>query len=132
MLFGRERSGLENDEAALADCLVIAPVNPAASPPLNWPRRCCWWARVAQAGRRAIRWARHNYDGPAREGLYLNKSFPATRADLLAFAFFQHLETELDRGFFQTDDKRSSMIRNIRNMFERAHSPTRKSGRSGA
>jgi tRNA/rRNA methyltransferase len=36
-------------------------------------------------------------------------------------AFFQHLESELEEGgFFKTDDKRSSMVRNIRNMFERA------------
>jgi tRNA/rRNA methyltransferase len=35
-------------------------------------------------------------------------------------SFFQHLETELEEGgFFKTDDKRASMIRNIRNMFER-------------
>jgi tRNA/rRNA methyltransferase len=49
----------------------------------------------------------------------MNKAQPAPRAEL--FAFFQHLETELDiGGFFKTDDKRSSMVRNIRNMFERA------------
>ena len=29
IMFGRERSGLENDEVALADTLIMAPVNPA-------------------------------------------------------------------------------------------------------
>src|SRR5580704_14264430 len=29
ILFGRERNGLENDEVALADCIVTLPVNPA-------------------------------------------------------------------------------------------------------
>ena len=28
VLFGRERNGLENDEVALADCIVTLPVNP--------------------------------------------------------------------------------------------------------
>src|SRR6201998_2782920 len=29
LVFGRERNGLENDEVALADCIVTLPVNPA-------------------------------------------------------------------------------------------------------
>jgi tRNA/rRNA methyltransferase len=119
VMFGRERSGLENDEAALADCLVIAPVNPAFAS-LNLAQAVLlvayeWRKRVAgdSLGRATV------FDGPAREGLHLNKSQPASRAELLAF--FQHLEKELEAGsFFKTDDKRSSMIRNIRNMFERA------------
>jgi tRNA/rRNA methyltransferase len=119
VLFGRERSGLENDEAALADCLVIAPVNPAVAS-LNLAQAVLLigyeWRKLT-AGESLGRAT--TYDGPAREGLYLNKSKPASRAELLAF--FQHIETELDKGgFFKTDDKRSSVIRNIRNMFERA------------
>jgi tRNA/rRNA methyltransferase len=119
VLFGRERSGLENDEAALADCLVIAPVNPAFAS-LNLAQAVLlvsyeWRKLVAgdSLGRATA------FDGPAREGLHLNKSVPASRSEL--FAFFQHLEAELEAGgFFKTDDKRSSVIRNIRNMFERA------------
>jgi tRNA/rRNA methyltransferase len=119
VLFGRERSGLENDEAALADALVIAPVNPAFAS-LNLAQAVLLigyeW-RKATAGESLGRAT--TYDGPAREGLYLNKAQPAARAEL--FALFQHLETELEAGgFFKTDDKRSSMVRNIRNMFERA------------
>jgi tRNA/rRNA methyltransferase len=119
VLFGRERSGLENDEAALADVLVIAPVNPGFAS-LNLAQAVLLigyeWRKLT-AGESLGRATA--YEGPAREGLYLNKSFPVARAEL--FAFFQHLETELDKGgFFKTDDKRSSVIRNIRNMFERA------------
>lgn len=119
VLFGRERSGLENDEVALADSLVIAPVNPVVAS-LNLAQAVLligyeWRKRVAgdSLGRATV------FDGPAREGLYVNKSVPAKRAELLAF--FQHLESELEAGaFFKTDDKRASVIRNIRNMFERA------------
>ena len=119
VLFGRERSGLENDEIALADLLVIAPVNPAFAS-LNLAQAVLligyeWRKRVAGEllGRATA------FDGPAREGLHINKSFPASRGELLAF--FQHLESELEEGsFFKTDDKRASMVRNIRNMFERA------------
>jgi tRNA/rRNA methyltransferase len=119
ILFGRERSGLENDEVALADCLVIAPVNPAFAS-LNLAQAVLLvayeWRKETAAdslGRATV------YDGPAREGLYFNKSAPAEKAELLGF--FQHLESELEAGsFFKTDDKRASVIRNIRNMFERA------------
>ena len=119
LMFGRERSGLENDEAALADSLVIAPVNPAFAS-LNLAQAVLLvgyeWRKLTAGdslGRATT------FDGPAREGLYLNKSSPATRQELMGF--FQHLERELDAGsFFKTDDKRSSMVRNIRNMFERA------------
>jgi tRNA/rRNA methyltransferase len=119
VLFGRERSGLENDEVALADAIVIAPVNPAF-PSLNLAQAVFligyeWRKQTAGASLgRATR-----FDGPAVEGLYLNKALPARRDELLAF--FQHLEAELEAGgFFKTDDKRASMIRNIRNLFERA------------
>jgi tRNA/rRNA methyltransferase len=119
VLFGRERSGLENDEIALADCLVIAPVNPAFAS-LNLAQAVLLigyeWRKATAGGSLGRATA---FDGPAREGLHINKSFPATRAELLAF--FQHLEAELEEGgFFKTDDKRSSVVRNIRNMFERA------------
>lgn len=119
VLFGRERSGLENDEVALADALVIAPVNPAFAS-LNLAQAVLligyeWRKRVAGSslGRATA------FDGPAREGLYINRSLPARRDELLGF--FQHLESELEEGgFFKTDDKRASMVRNIRNLFERA------------
>ena len=36
--------------------------------------------------------------------------------------FFEHLEEELDRnGFMRNAEKRPSMVRNLRNLFQRAH-----------
>jgi tRNA/rRNA methyltransferase len=44
---------------------------------------------------------------------------PGSKANLLQF--FAHLEEELDRnGFLRNTDKRPSMVRNLRNIFQRA------------
>jgi tRNA/rRNA methyltransferase len=119
ILFGRERWGLENDEVSLADTIVIAPVDPAFAS-LNLAQAVLLlgyeWRKAtggASLGRATP------CDGPAREGLALNRCSPATRDELLHF--FAHLETELTEGsFFKTDAKRSTMLRNIRNIFLRA------------
>jgi tRNA/rRNA methyltransferase len=119
VLFGRERWGLENDEIILADSIIIAPVDPAYAS-LNLAQAVLLvgyeWRKLtmgAQLGRAT------EFDGPAREGLWLNKCKVATRDELLHF--FAHIETELNEGgFFKTDAKRATMIRNIRNMFVRA------------
>ena len=118
-LFGRERSGLENDEIALADSIVMAPVNPAFAS-LNLAQAVLLigyeWRKLTAA---ATLGRITQFDGPGEEGLYLNKCMPATRSELLGF--FAHIEAELtEAGFFKTDEKRASMIRNIRNMFLRA------------
>jgi tRNA/rRNA methyltransferase len=119
VLFGPERAGLENDEIALANTVIMAPVNPAFAS-LNLAQAVLllayeWRKRMdgASLGRAT------QFDGPALEGLHLNKSKPATHEQLLEF--FGHIEGELSRAaFFKTDDKRASMVRNIRNMFLRA------------
>lgn len=119
ILFGRERWGLENDEVSLADTIVIAPVDPAFAS-LNLAQAVLLlgyeWRKAtggASLGRATP------CDGPAREGLALNRCNPATRDELLHL--FAHLETELtEGGFFKTDAKRSTMLRNIRNIFLRA------------
>jgi tRNA/rRNA methyltransferase len=119
IMFGRERSGLENDEIALADTLIMAPVNPVFAS-LNLAQAVLIvgyeWRKLT-AGSSLGRGTQ--FDGPASEGLYLNKCNLATRGELLKF--FVHIEAELsEAGFFKTDEKRSSVVRNIRNMFERA------------
>ena len=44
---------------------------------------------------------------------------PATKEEL--YGFFDHLEKELDEaGFFKTDKKKPTMLRNIRNLYGRA------------
>src|SRR5262249_40639813 len=55
---------------------------------------------------------------PASE-LVTNETRPAAKAELLNF--FAHLEKELDDcGFLRNAEKRPSMVRNIRNLFQRA------------
>lgn len=119
ILFGRERSGLENDEVALADVLIMVPVNPVFAS-LNLAQAVLIagyeWRKLT-AGSLLGRGTQ--FEAQAIEGLYLNKTLPATKGELQDF--FAHIEGELSRaGFFKTDEKRASMIRNIRNMFERA------------
>ncbi len=119
ILFGRERAGLENDEVSLADVLIIAPVDPAFAS-LNLAQAVLLigyeWRKCTSG---ALLGRGTQYEAQAVEGLSLNKAIPATKEQLMGF--FSHIEKELSlTGFFKTDEKRSSMVRNIRNMFERA------------
>jgi tRNA/rRNA methyltransferase len=58
------------------------------------------------------------FDGPAQEGLWMNRTRPATRGEMIGF--FEHLERELDAsGFLRPPEKRPQMVRNLRNMFQR-------------
>lgn len=119
ILFGPERSGLDNDTVALADAIVIAPVN-AAFASLSLPQAVLIvayeWLKAQSAAPALGRVT--TFDGPAEEGLDLGDTRKATRAELLAL--FAHLEAELDRaGFLHPPEKRGSMVRNIRNMFHR-------------
>jgi tRNA/rRNA methyltransferase len=53
------------------------------------------------------------------EQLVTGHSKPASKDKLLRF--FEHLEEELDRnGFMRNAEKRPSMVRNLRNLFQRA------------
>ena len=119
ILFGRERAGLTNDEISLAHALVIAPVNPLVAS-LNLAQAVLLvgyeWRKL-MAGDSLGRATR--FDGPAREGLDPERCKPATAVELLHL--FAHIEAELTTAsFFKTDDKRPTMIRNIRNMFLKA------------
>ena len=108
LLFGPERTGLVNDDIPLADTILQVPLNPAYSS-LNLAQA------VLIVG---YEWYQAGVDAPARE-LVTNETRPATKAELLNF--FAHLEKELDDcGFLRHADKRPVMIRNIRNMFQRA------------
>ena len=107
VIFGPERSGLHNEDVALADALLEVPLNPAYAS-LN----------LAQAVLIvAYEWYQAGEETPeVRFGV--NHS-AATKEDLLGF--FEHLEKELDAGGFLTPpEKRPRMVRNIRNMFQRA------------
>ncbi|WP_299437229.1 RNA methyltransferase [uncultured Rhodospira sp.] len=108
VLFGPERTGLENDDVALADAVVEVPLNPVHCS-LNLAQA------VLLVG---YEWFQAVSDRPPVE-LITNGAEKADRAMLMAF--FRHLESELDAcGFLRNADKRPSMIRNLRGLFERA------------
>jgi len=119
VMFGPERSGLDNDAISLADAIVTAPVNPSFAS-LSLPQTVLLvgyeW-RQARTPEPSLGRAT-KCDGPAAEGLNLAGTRLATRAELLAL--FEHLESELDRcGFLHPPEKRPTMVRAIRNMFHR-------------
>jgi len=107
VLFGRERNGLENDEVALADCIVTLPVNPAFAS-LNLAQAVVIvayeWFMLASG-------AKLPFAMP-------QKSKTAPKQQLLAF--FAALERELEQvEFFRPPDKRETMQINLRNIFSR-------------
>jgi tRNA/rRNA methyltransferase len=107
IVFGPERTGLVNDDIALAETVLTVPLNPAYSS-LNLAQA------VLIVG---YEWftAREN---PAPEAMHTGHSRPATREEL--FRFFDHFEAELlDSGFVRDPKKRPSLFRNLRNLFQR-------------
>ncbi|MCZ6446774.1 MAG: RNA methyltransferase [Alphaproteobacteria bacterium] len=110
ILFGAERSGLDNDDLTLADAIIEVPANPKFSS-LNLAQAvliCAYEWRMAAMG----------VDGAApRRGR--PRAEPASKGDMAGF--YAHLEAELDRaGFLYPSEKRPRMVRNIRNLFARA------------
>ncbi len=108
VLFGPERTGLENDDVALADTVITVPLN---------PEHCS--LNLAQ-GVLIIGYEWFQAGDPAEpKAMTKGAAPPATKDELVGL--FAHLERELDEcGFFRVTEKRPSMVRNIRNMFERA------------
>jgi tRNA/rRNA methyltransferase len=112
VLFGPERSGLDNDTIALADAIMTAPVAPEFAS-LSLPQAVLIFGYEWFKGR-GLTTALGRAAAPAK----LARTRPAHRAELLAL--FAHLEGELDRtGFLYPEEKRPSMVRSIRNMFHR-------------
>ena len=109
VLFGPERTGLVNDDVALADTVLTVPLNPAFSS-LNHAQAVLivgyeWFTAAAQHPGDVLR---------------TGHSRPANKAELLRF--FDHFEEELENsGFIRHPDKRPSMVRNLRNLFQRAN-----------
>jgi tRNA/rRNA methyltransferase len=118
VMFGPERSGLDNDALALADGIITAPVAPEFAS-LSLPQAVLLFSYEWLKCQRPEALGRiTTYDGPATEGTPSPATRPATRAEL--FGLFGHLEGELDRaGFLRPVEKRPSMVRSIRNMFHR-------------
>jgi tRNA/rRNA methyltransferase len=108
ILFGPERTGLMNDDIPLADAVVTIPVNPAFSS-LNLAQGVlligyCWWRmRVEAEGRR----------------LEIGGNRPATKKEMENL--FLRLEEALEEGgFYATEQQRPTMVRNMRNLLQRA------------
>ncbi|MBS0272234.1 MAG: RNA methyltransferase [Proteobacteria bacterium] len=109
VLFGGERCGLRNEDISLCEAIIQIPTIPNFSS-LNIAHAVVlvayeWFAQMSSSPFQLFRTGR---------------TCLATREDLSKF--FSHLEEELDRsGFLRHEKKRATMVRNIRNIFQRAH-----------
>jgi len=107
LLFGPERSGLVNDDIALADAALTVPLNPAFSS-LNLAQAVllvghAWFMAADETEPRRL-----------ESGI----GQPASKEELVNF--FTRLETALDEtGFLFPPEKRPTMVRNLRNLFHR-------------
>ena len=108
ILFGREKSGLSNEQVALADEIVTFPVNPAFAS-LN----------IAQAVLlMSYEWMKQSMESEDETLFTPIEQTPATKEQL--FGFFGHIEDALDaRGFFRPADKKPKMIDNLRAVWSR-------------
>ena len=107
VMFGPERTGLDNDEISLATAIVSFPVNPAYAS-LNLAQAVLLvgyeWLRGTQGDTPPI--SRTDYS-------------PAAPREMI-LSFFEYLEGELEaRDFFKPVGKAPIMRRNLRNMFHR-------------
>ena len=108
VLIGPERTGLVNDDVALADTVLTVPLNPAFSS-LNLAQA------VLIIG---YEWFVSGVEAPG-EILRRGGSRAATKEELLNF--FDHLEEELENsGFLRNRESRPHIVRNLRSLFQRA------------
>ncbi len=109
ILFGRERSGLTNEEVSLADAILTFPVDPGFSS-LN----------IAQAVLLvAYEWRLSGLAAEAKGLPFAAALEPAPRAELIGM--FEHLERALDDvGFFRPPERKPHLSLAIRAMFQRA------------
>jgi len=107
VLFGRERTGLENDDILRAGAIVSVPVNPAF-PSLNLAQCVLLMA---------YEWQRTIGDH-APGTLATGRTRLAAQADVARMV--AHLVAALDRvGFFHPPEKRPVMVANLENLFRR-------------
>lgn len=109
LVFGPERTGLENEDLALCHALITIPVNPDF-PSINLAQA------VLLLG---YEYRRHYHETPP-DHLPLGDSEPASQKDMEDF--MRRLEAELEAGHFYRDaNLKPTMQRNIRNLFMRGH-----------
>ncbi len=108
ILFGRERSGLTNEDVVLADTVLTVPLNPAFQS-LN----------LAQAVA-VMAYECFTAPPPGAQPVPETGERPATKEELIGM--LDQLENSLDEaGYFApVPEKKPSMVRNLRNIFQRA------------
>ncbi|MDR1694385.1 MAG: RNA methyltransferase [Lactobacillaceae bacterium] len=108
ILFGPERTGLENDDVAIADAVIEIPLN---------PKHCS--LNLSQAVLLVgYEWHKLQANAPKSQ-LVTNKTNVADKETVANM--FNFLEKELDEcGNFRVDEKRPRMVRNLRNIFLRS------------
>jgi len=108
ILYGRERTGLDNDDVVRANAIVTVPVNPAFAS-LN----------LAQCVLLMSYEWRRQHDRTPPEVEATGRSQPALSDDV--DRMLGHLEAELEAAhFFFPEHKKPSMVANLRNLFHRA------------
>ena len=109
LLFGCERCGLTNDDVALCEGIITIPTNPEFSS-LNLSHAV---SVVIYAFRIAL-------ENQSLQHFRCGKTKLATQENLLTF--YAYLEEALQKsGFLRHEKKRPTMVRNIRNIFNRMH-----------
>lgn len=108
ILFGRERTGLTNEEIALADEIVTFPVNPAFAS-LN----------LAQAVLlMSYEWMKTGMESLEETAFQALPQPPATKEDLQGL--FDHVEDALEaRGYFRPIAKKPKLVDNLRAVLTR-------------
>lgn len=108
LMFGAERTGLENEDVALANAIVTVPLNPAFSS-LNLAQGVLLLA---------YEWSQLQYEMP-------DCVLPTGKTDIAPHnvidVFLNRLINELDaHRFFRDEEMKPAMIKNLKNMFVRA------------
>ena len=108
IMFGREKSGLTNEQVSFADMILQIPTNPKFSS-LNLAQAVAIIA--SEINRIDSKYDESNY--------YTSNSVLAEKAEILGF--LNHLERALDvSGFLRPEEKKETMTINIRNIFTRS------------
>ncbi len=112
ILFGPERTGLENDDVALAHTILNVPTSPRF-----------WSLNLAQAVLLvAYEWYMLSVEAPDRF-LRIGQTEPASQGEIQGL--IDHLIGELDEaGFLRPVEKKPSMVRNIVSFIQRAEPTT--------
>lgn len=108
LLFGPEKAGLKNDDIALSTAIVSVPLNPSFAS-INL---------ATAVGLLSYEWFQTGTDVPESYTPTLDTR-PASAGELQKL--FDHIEGELEEaGYFRSDQRRSLMRRNLRNIFTRS------------